>query len=303
MKHVLFSMDCELAWGLAHRDPPVERVELMRADPSHVRDAYRTLVNLYDTYDVPATWAFVGHLFYNSCGPSDHIDGPNISRSDPFSARRAEPLYYGDDLIDRVLEADVNHDIGGHAFSHVEFTEIDESVARAELGAMVDAAADRGVEIDSFVYPMNSVAHEHLLPEYRIEVYREATVGKNYILRRGLKPFLTRNQKFWSVPPVIPRLNEEGLVTVDSSRLLHEERFCYLHPSRLRRTFDQMNDGEIAHFAFHPHDLLNYYRLDRVLERVLKVVAEYVGRGEVEPLTMADLPDLLSRQSVSSDTD
>jgi hypothetical protein len=292
MKYVLFSMDCELAWGLAHRDPPVERVELMKQDPSNVRDAYRTLVDLYETYEIPATWAFVGHLFYNECDPGAHINGPNVSRADPLSSRNKTPLYYGDDIIQWVLDNNVDHDIGGHAFSHVEFSEVDESVARSELEAMVTAAKEWGIDIDSFVYPMNSVAHEHLLPEFGIQVYRDGTLGNNYTLRHGIRPMLARDRQFWSVPSVSPEREATGLVRIDASRLLHEERFCYLHPMRLRRTLDRISDGGIVHFAFHPHDLLNYYRLDWVLERVLSVVDEYRNRGEVEPITMADLPDL-----------
>lgn len=285
-------MDCELAWGLAHRDPPVERVQLMQDDSSNVRDAYQTLVDLYDTYEVPATWAFVGHLFYSDCGPAAHIDSPNISRVDPFSTRNESPLYYGDDVIQSVIDAEVDHDIGGHAFSHAEFTQIEESIARAELEAMVSAADEWGVDIESFVYPMNSVAHKHLLSEFGIKVYRNNTVGSNYILRRGIRPMLTGDPDFWSIPPVTPTRETGELIMIDSSRLLHEERFCYLHPIRLRRTFNRMDDGEIAHFAFHPHDLLNYYQLDRVLERVLRVVAEHRDNGSVKPITMADLSNL-----------
>lgn len=293
MKYVVFSMDCELAWGSAHLSPPVDRVEEMVADPSNVRDAYRTLVHLYDKYNVPATWAFVGHLFNGSCRPGTHINSPNISRRDPHSTRAEAPLYYGDDLIDLVLDANADHDIGGHAFSHIEFTEVGESIARDELAALVDAANERGIDIDSFVYPMNSVAHEHLLPEFDISVYRDGTIGNNYIFRRGIKPFLMRDQQFWSVPPVTPQRDKNNTVTVDTSRLLHEVRWCYLHPTRLRKTFERMDDGEVVHFAFHPHDLLGYFKLDWVLDRVLQVVAEYRDRGEIKPVTMAALPNLI----------
>jgi hypothetical protein len=54
-----------------------------------------------------------------------------------------------------------------------------------------------------------------------------------------------------------------------------------------------MDDGEVAHFAFHPHDLLGYYRLDWVLDRVLDIVERFRDRGEVEAITMADLPELV----------
>jgi hypothetical protein len=54
-----------------------------------------------------------------------------------------------------------------------------------------------------------------------------------------------------------------------------------------------MDDGEVMHFAFHPHDLLTYYRLDWVLERTLRVVDRLRDRGDLEVATMADLADLV----------
>lgn len=293
MKYVLFSMDCELAWGFADRNPPVDRVERMHADPSAVRDTYRTLVDAYDAHDVPATWAFVGHLLYDGCDADTHPTNDLIRGADPHTNRDADPLYYGPDLVDMVLAADADHDIGGHSLTHPEFTDLDEAAARAELETMVDAAADRGAEISSFVFPRNSVAHTDLLEDVGIEAYRTGTVGANYILRDGLKPFLLGDEQFWSVPPVRPEPTPEGPVRVEASRLLHEVRWCYLHPWRLKRTIRAMDDGDIAHFAFHPHDLLGYYRLDWVLDRVLAVVEKFRDRGEVEPITMADLPELV----------
>lgn len=293
MKYVLFSMDCELAWGFADLSPPVERVDKMDTDSSSVRDAYRTLIELFDDHSFPATWAFVGHLFCDSCRQDSHPTNDLTTAADPHTSRSADPLYYGPDLIDTVLQADVDHDIGGHSFTHPEFTQIDEATARAELETMIEVAGNRGIDISSFVFPRNSVAHTDLLDELGISVYRTGTVGSNYVLREGIKPFLTRDQQFWSIPPVTPERTADGLLRVEASRLLHEVRWCYLHPWRLKRTLQSMDEGEIAHFAFHPHDLLGYYRLDWVLDNVLDVVETFQSRGDVRAITMADLPDII----------
>lgn len=293
MKYVLFSMDCELAWGFADLSPPVERVERMRDDASAVRNAYRTLVDLYDSHSVPATWAFVGHLFYDICDAETHPRNDQTGGVDPHTSHASDPLYYGPDLVDKVLTADVDHEIGGHSLTHPEFTQLDEAAARAELETMIGVADDHGIEISSFVFPRNSVAHTGALDDMGIKAYRTKTVGKNYILRDGLKPFLFGDEQFWSVPPVHPEQTDEGVVKIKSSRLLHEVRWCYLHPRRLKRTIQTMDDGEIVHFAFHPHDLLGYYRLDWVLDRVLDVVELFRDKGELEVVTMGDLPELI----------
>lgn len=293
MKYVLFSMDCELAWGFADLSPPIDRVERMQADPSSVRDTYRRLVDHFDSHSVPATWAFVGHLFYESCDADGHPVNELTNQSDPYSSLSVDPLYYGSDLVDLVAAADVDHDIGGHSFSHPEFPHLDTDAARTELEAMIDVAGDRGINISSFVFPRNAVAHTDLLDEFGISVYRTGTVGTNYILREGLKPLLSRDEQFWSVPPVTPERTSRGPIQIKSSRLLHEVRWSYLHPYRLKQTIQHMKDGQIAHFSFHPHDMLGYYRLDWVLNRLLGVVDEYRARGELQPITMADIPNLL----------
>jgi peptidoglycan/xylan/chitin deacetylase (PgdA/CDA1 family) len=293
MKYVLFTLDCELAWGFADLSPPVERIELMRENPTALRDVYRKLVDLFDEYAVPATWAFVGHLFYNSCSDGSHSTNELTGGVDPHTNRQTDPLYYGPDLVEMVLQADVDHDIGGHSFTHPEFIELDEPTVRTDLTAMLDAADEYGVDVSSFVFPRNSVAHTDVLEELGISTYRTGTVGTNYILRDGVKPFLFQDELFWSVPPVSPKRTTEGLVRIQASRLLHEVRWCYLHPWRLKRTLQTMDDGQVAHFAFHPHDLLGYYRLDWVLDRVLGVVEEFRARNDVEAITMADLPELV----------
>ncbi len=293
MNYVLFTMDCELAWGFADLSPLAERVERMRDDSSAVRDAYRTLVDLYDAYSVPATWAFVGHLFYDTCNTNTHPRNNQTGSVDPHSSHASDPLYYGPDLVEMVLTSDVDHEIGGHSLTHPEFTQLDEPGAQAELETMIDAAADHGIEVSSFVFPRNFVAHTGLLKDMGIKTYRTKTVGENYIFRDGLKPFFFGDEQFWSVPPVRPEQTNEGVVRIKSSRLLHEVRWCYLHPWRLKRTLRAMNDGDIVHFAFHPHDLLGYYRLDWVLDRVLGVVEQFRDQGELEVVTMGDLPELV----------
>lgn len=297
MKYILFSLDCELAWGFADLDPPIPRVETMRSDPTNVRSAYRTILGLFDEYDIPATFAFVGHLFLDECTADTHPINDLTTPSDPMSSIGDDPLYYGSDLVKLVADATVDHEIGGHAFSHPVFDEIDSETASAELQALISAADEHGVTISSFVFPRNAVAHTEELVAHGIDTYRTFTVGENYILRRGLKPALTGDSQFWSVPPVRPNVDDDGLTAVGGSRLLHEVRWSYIHPLRLRRTINQMNHGEVVHFCFHPHDMLGYFKFDWVLERVLAVVEKYRDRGDVEVVTMADMPQIATENA------
>lgn len=292
MKYVCFSLDCELAWGFADLEPPVERVQTMENDPSTVRDTYSTIIELFDKYEVPATFAFVGHLFFSHCSEGTHYLNNTTGPADPFTDQQRNPLYYGPDLIQMVKKAEINHDIGAHSFLHPVFEEIDRETARSDLKAMTDAADKNGISINSFVYPRNAAAHIDLLDEFGIETYRGKTIGENHILRSGLKPFLMQEKDFWSIPPVRPTKTDAGPVRVDGSRLLHEVRWCYIHPLRLRRSVSHMDDGEILHFCFHPHDLLGYFKLEWILEILLKQISDYREKGIVEVVTMDDVATL-----------
>ena len=61
--YFLLSLDTELAWG--HHDN--FRPEMFSADGGRERQAIELILEALDEFNIKATWAVVGHLFYGQC--------------------------------------------------------------------------------------------------------------------------------------------------------------------------------------------------------------------------------------------
>jgi hypothetical protein len=61
---VVFSADFEMAWAFRYSKTLASKaVEIGLKE----RENVPTLLDLFDKYQIPATWATVGHLFLNEC--------------------------------------------------------------------------------------------------------------------------------------------------------------------------------------------------------------------------------------------
>ena len=135
----IISLDTELLWGYVAY-PTSEAVSLMKNDGNKVRGYIETLLNLFETHNIPATWAVVGHLFLDHCECEDgipHKDMPRFKKdwysTDPCTDIQRAPLYYGKDIVEKILSNRIEHEIGYHSFSHIVFSECSKEVAEAEI--------------------------------------------------------------------------------------------------------------------------------------------------------------------------
>lgn len=60
---MVVSLDLELCWGRFDKVP----VPMLEADASEERIQIKRLLALLDRYEIPATWAIVGHLMLAGC--------------------------------------------------------------------------------------------------------------------------------------------------------------------------------------------------------------------------------------------
>ena len=170
MGTVVLSIDAELCWGFHDWDsPPQDRL-------ASARSGWQSLLSLCDEFDIPATWAIVGHIMLEDC------DGEHPEHPTPpgwFDHERGPDAYprdwrFGQDLVEATRDAGVDHDIGSHTFSHVELGAPTTShrLARAELEANITAARQWDVEPTSFVFPRNNVGNRRVLAAYGFRCYR-----------------------------------------------------------------------------------------------------------------------------------
>ena len=198
------------------------------------REAMPRVLDLLDRYGMPATWATVGHLFLSSCERRDGQPHPELARpdyrwkpddwyrEDPTSTVDNDPFWYGPDLLEEVRSRATAHEIGSHSFSHILFGDpgCSRKAASADVSAAVDAAANVGVRLHSFVYPRHSCGHVDILREHGFSVYRGALLEPFLQLPTAVRRPLRFMAMLTAFPPrTTSPIREHGLVHVPASML------------------------------------------------------------------------------------
>ncbi|THE62984.1 polysaccharide deacetylase [Salinadaptatus halalkaliphilus] len=291
MGSVVISLDAELGWGFHDLETlPRNRVESGRR-------GWKACLELFDEFDVPATWAVVGHLMLESCdGIHDDYPAPDGWFARERNAwRDREDLRFGPNLVDAVLAADVDHEFASHSFSHVLFgqPETDRELAAAELERALEIATAWNQSVASFVFPRNDVGHRDILAEYGITAYRGISPYREGV--RGFVDSTVRNRSLL----VRPTVDEFGLVNVPASMFL----FGFEGPARTvaesvwadpmvrqaRRGIDEATrrDG-VFHLWFHPNNLTRP-RDDQRLRSILSYLDRTRASTDLTVETMGDV--------------
>ncbi|WP_246988201.1 polysaccharide deacetylase family protein [Halorientalis marina] len=275
MGSFVVSLDAELAWGY-HRysDDPSERI-------GSGRDGWFHLIDLFDQYQIPATWAVVGHLFHTACG-GHHPDHPvpeGWFENDPGGTESRNGDWFGNEVIEAVRTADVDHEIGCHSYSHVVFgaPETRSETAAAELRACKQLAKQQDIKLNSFTFPRNEVGHLDILADHDFVAYRSPNPPGWFEQTPLSKPAKLVNMltRFRRAPLMTPTIKREGLVAIPASLHLFTfegavRRVASPVASQpvvdiAKKTIDAATrkDG-VFHLWFHPHAVSTQANVDRV---------------------------------------
>ena len=188
---IIISADFELAWGWSRKK--CENPGGMALKKAlQARDNFPKLLSLFDRFEVPITWATVGHLFLEQCSRIDDKAHPDLQRlsyfrnefwefskgdwfdNDPCCSAIDAPAWYATDLVKSILDAKVEHEIGCHSFSHINFEDsvCTPEVADDELKVCQDTANIWGIELESLVFPGNLAGNFASLKRNGFSAYR-----------------------------------------------------------------------------------------------------------------------------------
>lgn len=284
---VTFSLDFELAWAWQYaRRTDIDHVSLGLRERAQVP----VILNLLEEYEIPSTWATVGHLFLHSCSRDSAgrahpeippvprfrtenwvYDGGDWFRNDPCTDYHKGPAWYAPDLIEDILHSKVRHEVGCHGFSHIGLGPYcPTEVVQAEIRACAQAMKPYGLAPSTLVFPGNSEGHYHDLVD-----------GGVRIIRSFPDP---------SVGVTLPVRRSEGLWAVHSSSALERGAGWTIGQrlSRLHRFVDVAAEEKLAaHFWYHPS--MDPRDLRDLLPPLLSYCAKLRDRGLIEILTMRDL--------------
>lgn len=182
---VTITADFELAWAWRYAKGFKDSYQAAIDKARRARQNIPKILELCDQYNIPITWATVGHLFLRECKKENGKVHPNIKRipyfenrylkytsgdwfeHDPCSNWQQAPEWYAPDLIEMILRAKVQHEIGCHTFSHIDTSDekCPKDVFVSEIAACKEAATKFGVELKSFVHPGHTIGHLRELEE------------------------------------------------------------------------------------------------------------------------------------------
>jgi peptidoglycan/xylan/chitin deacetylase (PgdA/CDA1 family) len=316
------TFDTELIWGSFDH---LTVAEFERRYPD-ARGVIRAILAMLASYDVPATWAVVGHLYLDACTRSaDGVAHPELIHPrqswhegdwyarDPCTDRGRDPMWYGDDIVEALLKAGGGQEIGCHSFAHALYGDprMTAEAARADLDRCRELAAARGVTLRSFVFPRNVEGHHGVLRDAGFTAFR----GADPAWHAGLGGTVGRSARYLDHfaamrPPVsVPTEQLPGLWNVPGSMLLlHRSgarRFVTLE-ARMRKARRGLaaarERNAVFHLWTHPFNLASDPDgLLRVLERVVHDAAEMRERGELVIETMSAIAGRMAARSAVAD--
>lgn len=303
------SIDTEFAWGRC--DIPYSADEMKALDRE--REIITRLGQLFEQYDMRATWAIVGHLFLDKPAPRDcqgrvhgHIPRPmtqNEERDWFFQLPDGlDPQWYAPEVVDQIQAMKPTQEIGSHTFSHLIYDEgfATQTAVEHDLVLARSVHEAKGVPFESFVFPRNQVGYLPQLAEAGLKVYRGRTEQWQDRLPGGVIGRLANLIGFMmALPPktVTPEQEEgSGLVNVpDSLLLLGRNGLRRLVPRgnlvrMAKRGLDRAAEKkQLFHLWFHPSNFVHRTEEQfQTLERILQHASFLREQGQLDVLTMGD---------------
>ncbi|MCU0372045.1 MAG: polysaccharide deacetylase family protein [Ignavibacteria bacterium] len=184
--------DFELAWAWRFSKSTDDPLKIAEKFAYTERNNIPAILDICSEFNIPITWATVGHLFLDSCKRNSGILHDDVKRidyfennfwsykkgdwfdSDPAGSTRTNPEWYCPDLIDMIASSKVKHEIGCHTFSHIDCTDKNCSpeVFDSEIIKCKDLASEKGIILKSFVHPAHTIGNLDGLIKHGFTSYR-----------------------------------------------------------------------------------------------------------------------------------
>jgi len=276
---VCISADLELNW--AWRELSEEKRNIRGANE---RKNLPYILNLFEKYEIPITWATVGHLFLKSCNRGkNNLAHPEMARPplnerwkgdwflhDPCTNLHLDPFWYAPDLIYQIINSKVPHEIGTHSFSHIDFSpEFSNSeLIRSEIEECKKAMKPFGLKPRSLVFPFNKMGYSYL----------------ELLSKLGIIAVRSRDKK---IRLSYPERTESGVYKIYESMNLRSPRFYdYLDKAKIFIE-EAVRRQAVYHIWFHPSDPSQVF--ENEFRRILEHIHREREKGLLWVATMGDI--------------
>lgn len=270
---VTITADFELAWAWRYSKENKNTLDSAVLYAKKERENVPAILDLCDRYNIPITWATVGHLFLKDCKRINGIAHPEIPKVnnydspywdfkskdwfeyDPCTNFRDSPEWYAPDLIEMILKSKVKHEIGCHTFSHIDCRDevCPPELFEAELNECKKEAARLGLELKSFVHPGHTIGNLDNLAELGFTSFQS---DPGNILGYPIK----HKNGLWELKRTYEFVRREGW---------NIDYHTYRYKTILERA---INNNSVCNFWFHPS--LDKRFLDKVLPKIFGYLNE-----------------------------
>ena len=271
---LIISADFEMAWAWRYTKTGADHISKGKSE----RENLPRILDILDKNKIPITFATVGHLFLAECKKGDHewmkripyfddhwkFNSGDWYDHDPYSNYKDAPEWYAADLIDMIINSKVDHEIGSHTFSHIDFSynNCPSDVAEDEIKACIRAAQDFKIDIKSMVFPGGTWGNIEVLNKYGFSIYR-------------------KREKYELAYPYRDKFGL--LVSVSTGSLEYNLKFGWEPEYFVRRLIKYIDKAietnTIAHLWFHPS--LNPFILENIFPTFLKYCSDRRDSGEL----------------------
>lgn len=324
IKHgsLVISLDFELYWGARDK----RSLEEYKNTHFGVKNAIIQMLQVFSEYEIHATWATVGFLFFES---SDHLKNnlPNKLPkylNDKFSpytylleSKHLEKEYHFAPELIELIQQQKGQEIGTHTFSH--YYCLEEGQCRDEFSAdLVKAlkiAEEKGISIKSLVFPRNQWNLEYFdsLKELGLLCYRGNESSWLYQASKSGGAKIKRAMRLLD-----HYMNLSGNNTYDfeacinsrpynfpSSRFLrpYSKKLAMLDGMRLKRITNAIDHAakhnKLFHLWWHPHNF--GVNIDENIDFLRKILNHFKHAQQtygMKSLNMAELCSLAELHNV-----
>lgn len=310
----VLSLDTELCWGVI--DKP-DQLKKNKKYYEQARECIDKILVLLEKYDISATWAVVGHLFLQQCKSCGRQKPSNISRNVypcyrkdrfeqcPCTNEKEAPLWYGRDIINKIMNCKVHQEVGCHSFAHIPYGDVNtkRDAAKNDLSNCVCEAEKYGLKLRSFVFPRNDEGYIDELQRFGFEAYRGVEPTWYRRFPRKLKKICHIIDQFLVTrPPVSLPEYRQGIYNIPGSMFyLPMNGFRRLIPLRFRiykarkGIESAIKHKKVFHLWFHPFNIAtSQEKLLHGLEEIFKYVKEKRQSCELKTKSMCEIVDMLS---------
>lgn len=270
------SIDLELAWGVWDR---ITNNYLNNAIDLE-RQIIDKLLQLFDIYQTPVTWATVSAL---------------LDKNNKMINVGNKKAWYAPDIIDQIQNSKTKHLIASHSYAHPNFKETTENAIIEDFESNEYFFKTINIKPNVLVFPRNQIAHLPILDKFNYKFYRsldKSWYKKISEFNKVLGKIANINDKIFPFKcnTIKPRIDERGLTEIPSSILLISRNGLKVPVTNANMFYKIRNGIDLAiinkecfHIWFHPSNF--YFRSQKqfdLLEKVLIFVKSKREKGLIE---------------------